>query len=211
MKRFTLLLCISPLIFSCADESMVTTPSITKLMNLKVGNYWIYDWYEINTSTGSVTALNKRDSIWIEKDTIINGRTCFIRKGGLLGSKTIRKSVLFDSLNSIYSFPDREMRLTRDESIISTVFFGSEDNPLAIGYYSIDNTKVPIEVPAGNFASINFRGRIEPQQPDYPYGVRYNDNFYTDNIGLTKLRTYNYSSPNDVEMRLVRYGTSTLK
>jgi hypothetical protein len=45
-----------------------------------------------------------------------------------------------------------------------------------MGYYSIDKNEVAVEVPAGKFQAINFRGRVESQQPGYSYGIRYNDN-----------------------------------
>jgi hypothetical protein len=154
---------------------------------------------------------NKRDSIIIEKDSIINDRTYYVKSNNYLGNALKSKTLVFDSLSTIYTYPNREIVLTLTKSMEVTKKIGPKDNPIAIGYYSIEDSKVNIQVPAGTFQSLNFRGRIESQQSDYPYGIRYNDNFSSENIGLVKVRTYNYSSPNDLEMRLLRHGRINLK
>jgi hypothetical protein len=207
MKNLVLLLAVLLLLISCENESVTPNNPIANLMNLKVGNYWVYDWYEIDATNGNATNLNKRDSLIIVKDTIISGRTYFIKRGNFFGNSQQIKTLLFDSINSIFSFPDKEIVLTLNRSLVIIRDFGSKANPIAIGYYSLDDKNVSIQVPAGNFQSINFRGRIEPQYASYPYGIRYNDNFYADNVGLIKVRTQLYSSPNDIEMRLVKHGS----
>jgi hypothetical protein len=180
-------------------------------MNLKVGNYWVYDWYEINLTNGDVSNLSKRDSIVIEKDSVVADRTYYIKSSNLFGSSVRKKTVLFDSLNTIYSFPEREIILTLDKSVNYTRNFGTKQALIAVGYYSLDNSIVSVNVPAGTFQSINFKGRIESQEPNYQYGIRYNDNYYSDKVGLVKMRTQIYSAPNDIEMRLVRHGSIGLK
>ncbi len=207
MKNLIPFFAILAIATSCSNEQITPTNPIINLMNLKVGNYWVYDWYEIDITNGNTTNLKKRDSTIIEKDTVINGRTCFIEKGNYYGNKQMTRQIIFDSINSIYTFPDKEVILTLDKTSIVAKNFGFKENPIAIGYYSLDDNRVSIQVPAGNFQSINFRGRIEPQQPDYLYGIRYNDNYYADNVGLTKIRTQFYSLPNDLEMRLAKYGS----
>lgn len=192
------------LFLSCNNENVKPSNPALQMMNLRVGNYWVYDWYSIDETNNSLI-LKKRDSIFIEKDTIINGRPYYIKKE-IYGNQQITKSILFGSISSIYSFPESKVVFTLDKSLSVTQNFGSETNPSAIGYYSVDDNEIPIEVPAGNFQAMNFRGRIEPQQPGYPYGVRYNDNYYVNNVGLVKMRTQFYSSPTDTGMRLVRYG-----
>jgi hypothetical protein len=207
MKNLILFSVFLVIIISCSKEQITATNPINNLMNLKVGNYWVYDWYEIDANNGNTTNLQKRDSIIIAKDTVISGRTYFIKKGNYFGGKHVTNSIIFDSINSIYSFPYKEVMLTLNKSAIATKNFGVKGNPIAIGYYSLDDNKVLVQVPAGNFQSVNFKGRIEPQQPGYLYGIRYNDNYYSDNVGLIKIRTQIYSLPNDIEMRLVKYGS----
>ena len=206
MKRYFIVIAVSIIAISCDDENITSPSPIVNLMNLKVGNYWVYDWYEVNITSGVVTNLNKRDSIIIEKDSIINDRTYYVKSNNYLGNVLRSKTLVFDSLSTLYTYPDREIVLTLTKSMEVTKKIGPKDNPIAIGYYSIEDSRVNIQVPAGTFLSLNFRGRIESQQSDYPYGIRYNDNFYSENIGLVKVRTYNYSSPNDLEMRLLRHG-----
>lgn len=210
MRNYILLGLI--LIFiSCDNEPVTPSNPIINLMNLKAGNYWVYDWYEINLTNGDVSNLSKRDSIVIEKDSVVMDRTYFVKSSNLFGSSIRTKTVLFDSLNTIYSFPEREVILTFDKSVNYTKNFGTEEVLIAVGYYSLDNSSVSIDVPAGTFQSVNFKGRIESQEPNYQYGIRYNDNYYSDKVGLVKMRTQIYSSPNEIEMRLVRHGSTNLK
>jgi hypothetical protein len=209
--RNYILLGLILIVISCNREPVTPTNPIINLMNLKVGNYWVYDWYEINLTNGDVSNLSKRDSIVIEKDSVVADRTYYIKSSNLLGSSLRTKTVLFDSINTIYSFPEREIILTLDKSVNYTRNFGTEQVLIAVGYYSLDNSSVSINVPAGTFQSINFKGRIESQEPNYQYGIRYNDNYYSDKVGLVKMRTQIYSAPNDIEMRLVRHGSINLK
>lgn len=209
MRNYILLGLILILI-SCDNEPVTPTNPIINLVSLKVGNYWVYEWYEINPTNGDVSNLSKRDSIIIEKDSVVANRTYYIKSSNLFGSSLRTKTVLFDSLNTIYSFPEREVILTLDKSVNYTKNFRTEDVLIAVGYYSLDSSSASIDVPAGTFQSINFKGRIESQEPNYQYGIRYNDNYYSDKVGLVKMRTQIYSAPNDIEMRLVRYGSINL-
>lgn len=43
---------------------------------LKTGNYWIYQRYDVDTN-GVETPLNEFDSCYVEKDTLIGGKTYF--------------------------------------------------------------------------------------------------------------------------------------
>lgn len=171
-------------------------------MNLRVGNYWVYDWFEIDLNNNA-TLLDRTDSVIIEKDTIINNKSYFVKKS-FYGSPLMTRTILFDSMNS---YPDKKVIFTLDKSLMITQNLGPETKPTLIGYYAIDDTETSVEVPAGSFQSINFKGRIEPQDGDYPYGVRYNDNYYSKNIGLIKVATQLYSSPNNLELRLTKFGS----
>jgi len=78
MKNTTLLLLAfvsSTLFIGCFKENQesVVYPDFAML---KVGNYWIYQYFDID-SLGNATATNTYDSCYVEKDTTINGKTYF--------------------------------------------------------------------------------------------------------------------------------------
>ena len=207
MKTYSLLIgAISLILLSgCSKNDDVSPITVMDYANLHVGNYWVYEWYEIDP-LGNTTIFNKRDSIYIKKDTLIAGREYFIRTGTFLESE--RTTILFDSANSIYLYPSREVLFTYDFDLKYTQTYGPEDNSIAIASYSLSRDYFVIEVPAGPFACINYEGVIEPLDPDYEYGDRVNSNYYARDVGLVSMRTQFYSSPNDLEMRLVKYGTN---
>lgn len=171
--------------------------------NLEIGNYWVYDWYAIG-SNGIESSFNKRDSIYIEGDTTIYNRTYLIRSGTFLGN--IKRELLFDSANSIFQYPSRTLLFTLDESIETTVNFGPDESPIATGVYSLDENAISITVPAGEFECLNYGGLIEPLEENYPYGIRTNSNLYSEGTGLILMQTQFYSSPDNLEMRLVKSG-----
>ncbi len=144
------------------------------------------------------------------QDTIINGQTIFRLKVKILWARPIVRSYnFFDSANSIYSYPDRQVRLTLDQSKEFSVQIGiTDDNhSLATVYYSIDTEPITVNVPPGNYATINNKGRVEPNQTDYPLGIRTLNNYYSKGTGLIKKTCYMYSSPATLEMRLVKTGS----
>jgi hypothetical protein len=113
---------------------------------------------------------------------------------------------LFDSVQTLFDFPDRTAEFSLDMSADFKKKIGPEDEPLAIGYYTYKRSPQIVRVPAGEFTAVNFQGRIESQDPGYLYGIRYHDNFYVQNTGLVKMVTYFYNSPDRLEMRLMRQG-----
>ncbi|MEQ8715923.1 MAG: hypothetical protein RIC80_23115 [Cyclobacteriaceae bacterium] len=189
--------------YACSDEELPPTTSVIEFTNLKVGNYWVYDWYEI-TPDGQASPFNLKDSLTIEGDTLISGRRYLIRTGTFLGN--LRRELVFDSANSLYTYPSRELIFTLDTSLEITKNFGPEENIIAVGTYSLENTPTIVDVPAGLFECLTYAGTIESLQSGYLYGTRHNDHQYSSTIGLVSMRTYYHSSPNDLEMRLVKYG-----
>jgi hypothetical protein len=80
MKYLIILFVLSILFASCKknDPNPVTpiesNVTVANYMPLSVGNYWIYEFYSAD-STLNFTDQNTIDSIYVEKDTLINGQT----------------------------------------------------------------------------------------------------------------------------------------
>ncbi|HMT29637.1 MAG TPA: hypothetical protein PKD91_10190, partial [Bacteroidia bacterium] len=73
-----ILSCLSLLVISCKDDDdPAPTPTVyDNYAQLKVGNYWIYQHYDVDSS-GNATSTSVYDSCYVEKDTIINNLTYF--------------------------------------------------------------------------------------------------------------------------------------
>lgn len=202
-------LCLLIIISSCSsEEEIVLVEQVNDFTMLEVGNYWIYEWYEIEPN-GVTTILDRSDTVYISGVINTGDKELFLREATFLGSA--RQSYLFDSANMIFTFPEREIYLTLDNSIEQRKILGFADDPIATVIYSLEEGSDYVEVPAGRFECINFKGVIQPLREDYPHGERYNFNHYSEKVGLVSMRTQFYNSPNDIEMRLVSYGKSESK
>lgn len=177
--------------------------TVSEYSQLEVGNYWIYDWYEVHPD-GSETPMELRDTLQVEADTLIEGRTMFIRTGTFMGQP--RREILYDSISHLLTYPERLPIFVFDSSQEFIRNFGPVDAPISVGTYRQKTTVETIEVPAGVFDCINFQGTIESLELDYPHGTRFNNNLYARDVGLVQLTTQFYSQPSDLEMRLVDFG-----
>ncbi len=77
MKNIFLPILLLLILSACQKDDEGITPPIASNLNysqLKVGNYWIYERYRLDTN-GVETSLNITDSSYIEKDTVINSKT----------------------------------------------------------------------------------------------------------------------------------------
>lgn len=192
------------LMASCSDdEPDVQLRLISDFSQLEVGNYWVYDWYEVQPD-GSESLMDLRDTLRIETDTLIEGRTMFIRTGTFMGQA--RREILYDSISQLLTYPDRLALFIIDSNLEFTRNFGPVDSPVSVGTYQLNSLIETLEVPAGEFNCLNFQGTIESLELDYPYGTRFNNNLYSRGVGLVKLTTQFYSQPNDLEMRLIDFG-----
>ena len=71
------------LISSCKKEEDVIEQPTTKSVDytpLTVGNFWVYENYSIDT-LGNETVLIQKDSIVVDRDTVIGSYTYFILEG----------------------------------------------------------------------------------------------------------------------------------
>ena len=167
MKKISFLFVLtlsSILINSCKkdkDESSAPepSPSYSNYSQLKVGNYWVYQQFEVDTN-GIATALPKLDSCFVEKDSMINGLTYY----KLVKPKpftTNQKEVFFerDSLHYLVSLGGPILFSSQDfSSIFSTSYikFGPGDTVCRIEQQMADKNQV-VSTPAGNFSSLNFK------------------------------------------------------
>ena len=79
----TIFLFMSVLIASCSkcdDEMPATQQSDPNYFPLSQGSYWVYDWVKIDT-LGNESSFNRRDSIYVAGDTLINNQNYKVLKG----------------------------------------------------------------------------------------------------------------------------------
>jgi len=205
MKRVLLLiLAIGMISASCkkddSDENSTPLPT-PDFMQLKVGNFWVYQWYNIDSS-GNENMMAKLDSSIITTDTLIGGMTYF-------------KKLYVQDENYIEYLRDSNGYLVEHKGMVkfsdhdfTKVLCIVEIIPnLATIEYQMANKDSLISISLGTYPTYDYRGTVYPLNPQYPYGINYTHNFYADGMGLIKTSNYYFSNPNlRVERRLVRYG-----
>lgn len=168
---------------------------------LAIGNYWIYRTHIFSTEREQISTTT--DSVWIEKDTIVNKKRCFIERSTAYWPL---KKILLDSAGSIVSEIVGIKELIFSSNLKDTLL---KQTP----YYrlNVDKDK-EIQVLAGTFSTINC---ILLYKVDKESGIThehplYNADFmiieqllYANNVGLVK--DVSYYVGNTIEKRLERY------
>lgn len=170
-------------------------PPASDFIPLNVGNYWIMEEHEVDTS-GTDMKTGVTDSIYISDRKVQNGYTYYgihSRNGTIY---------LRDSGNHTY--------LDNDSLYFSTATLGDtlRRNTDSIGrtaYYMVDEN-FAITVPAGTFISYTVEGRVQVQAIT---GISFNPRYSRESFGLKtgplQKRYFNVRKPGYYEMRLVRY------
>lgn len=205
MKRVLFLILITGMIsISCKKDDPEEDPTplpTADYMQLKVGNYWVYQWYNVDSS-GNANPIATSDSSIITADTLIVGRTYFkkliVQNENFVEFLRDSNGYLVDHMRMV-RFSDHDFtKILRVEEIVPDV---------ATIEYQMANQDYLISIPLGTYPTYNFRGTVSPMDPQYPFGINYTHNFYADGMGLIKTSSYYFSNPNlRVERRLIRHG-----
>ena len=207
MKRIFFILSLILLIYSCKKDVAIpsvknNTPPSPQIQSsedyypLKKGNWWVYDYYQMNTSSGT-EQFDHRDSVYIVGDTIINGYRYAYQKN------TYQNGWLYLRDSSGYMLTiGGERILFSSTNFTDTLYIYNPAYPFTV-YSKMIHTDTLISTPVGSFHSIS-RGYI----------WRYNNQplpkneylFFGRGIGLTQYCHWYY--PNcvgKIEGRLVKY------
>jgi len=215
MKVINLLMVAIVLLASCEkedDASSTNTPEnqlkITH-MPLSVGNYWVYQYYKIDTN-GTETELTKQDSVYVIGDTIINNNT-YIALGSVIISQPnsiVNYSFYRDSIG--YLVNNRGVILFSETNFTDTLQVDVslyEGDTTYMVSWMMENYNNTISLPIGVFDNIlNYKGTlclgINPNNVENP---RFQNNYYSDNIGIIQENYYYLNGSDSFEKRLINY------
>ncbi|MCE4564769.1 hypothetical protein INQ51_10650 [Maribellus sp. CM-23] len=200
------------LVISCRkDDSNPPAPMQTaNYLPLTVGNYWIYQHYKID-SLGNETALSYTDSIVVARDTMINNNQYFVLEGtnypysqnewGIIDIVRDSSGFIVDNIGNIsFSSDNFEDILASKTEVIN-------NDTIYTLTFRMEEPDITVSVPAGEFEVLNFKGTLitfpKIKQISNP---RYENNYYSKNVGKI-LGNYHYiSQPSVYEKRLIRYN-----
>jgi len=214
MKKFSFIIITTALLlsfFSCKDDNENEDENqYPAYSQLKVGNYWVYEIYRID-STGAETLLEIQDSCYVEKDTLINNTKYFKVVKSYPYSK-VWESVSYqrDSLHYIVDSNGEILFSSKDFSNV----FRKEYILTTEGGDTICEVITKMEdmlfVVRSSTATYYAYGAVEQYKmfPDWEQAgnPRYRYFMYSENIGLVcETQPLFSADPNVYERRLIRY------
>lgn len=216
---FTTLLISGLLSCNNDDDLQPQFAANNNYMPLKVGNYWVYEHYEIDSS-GRETLLPTRDSLSISGDTMIRGNLYYIFQPTSY-NLSLRSGAEYLRDSSGYLITDKGEILFSDNNFIDVLLDSIKLNSTAqsqtdtlftLEYKMESSNSSSVSVPAGSFQALNYQGTsvFYYEAANVPREVikRFRNNYYSNNIGKV-LESYHYGSYSarhqTFERRLVRY------
>lgn len=182
----------------------VAEEKVTDYFPLTVGNYWIYQLFEADTSMVPV-ATGDFDSMYVEKDTIVNGNS--FKK--VSNSYLYETSLLRDSADFLVNELGQK-RFTHRQFTETLYEYRLDDDTRFVVSATMSQRDSTFAVPAGGFVSKSVLGNITTSD-DVPawQKSRSFSTAYSKNIGLVyRLAVWVYS-PRYIEWRLVRFNVKT--
>lgn len=205
MKRVVLLVVIATMIsVSCKkndSENELKSVQTSDYMQLKIGNYWVYEKYTIDSAGVENPVWGEADSSIITGDTMINDMKYFKK----FSVNNENMSFLRDSSGYLVNLEGEVLFSENDFSNIIRI--DTVGPGLAYIEYMMHNEDSSVSVPIGTYPVIEMRGKVISLDPQYPHGINYTHYFYSDGIGLIKSSYYFYSAPHlRMERRLISFG-----
>jgi len=195
-------------------DTPVNTKHYDDYMALRPGNYWVYNYYELDSINGEAHPEGAYDSVYVGRDTVINFRKyhrCIDVGFNIKGCTT---TYLRDSLSYTVNHAGYVMFSSED----FTNLFRSETNLPNPGCYDdMDGDTLQVTekmglrnettvVDAGTFTTSAFRRIHRYAAPFSPARIRSVDYRYAKNIGLVRQTVgIDQNGPTVFEKRLVRY------
>ncbi|MBA3900590.1 MAG: hypothetical protein H0X62_10330 [Bacteroidetes bacterium] len=202
---------IASMVYSCKkDKEEPIPPIIEKAPNhsqLSVGNYWIYQHFEIDTS-GNARPTNRFDRCYVEKDTLINRRIYSKVYRPYIGS-SLETFFLRDSMGCIVdSNGEIHFSALNFSKILNTTYGFAQENDTVckITRMMVDKNQAKT-TPAGTFTTMNALLTYD-MYPKYSNKgkTRYRDFLYADGVGVvSETLPFFVGNWNYTEARLVRY------
>jgi hypothetical protein len=178
---------------------------------LKVGNYWIYQEFLIDTS-GIETTNSIIDSVIINRDTIINLNKYYVFVGTF--HPFIYRDNIIDILrdssgyivNQHGTVQFAENDFTDNIAYRAVINIYNNNDTLLVTSFQMEKINNTITVPAGTFEVLNYKGTVVTSMntPGIKW-PRYTNSYYAKGVGKIVYTHFYVLSPVIYEKRLIRY------
>ena len=193
-------------IFSCKKEIVVQScesPITGSYFPMEIGSYWIYQWYEIDSSGTEELMNGKIDTVTIVKDTLIGTsiykkiqeKNSFLANSNVIKYRRDSLGFLIDPNDNIYF---------SSSNFTDTLKIINNNNFKII--YKMEVPTTPIETTAGIFDCLNFQGEMTPFLP-VDWSTQLINTYYSKGVGKVQENTFYFSSANTGQFhrRLIEY------
>ncbi|MEW5843586.1 MAG: hypothetical protein AB1775_10025 [Bacteroidota bacterium] len=203
MKRTVVFLSMILLLTYCKstiDEPNIPIDKVISYFPLSVGNYWVYKIYDAD-STLNFKDQNQIDSIYVQKDSLVNGNVYKVVRSSLLAQTWL----LRDSSNYIVMHDGKKLLTTNNTG---EILYWEHYNAMGLTFslsYKMKSSDSVSNVPLGNFPSKYVVGTLVCDTANPQYKDRKVFSAYTKNIGLVCKRMAFLISKDYLEERLIRY------
>ena len=205
MKKYLLLLLLPIAIHSCRKDKVVVNNNsniqntmASDYLQLKVGNYWIYEVSQFNSTS--------IDSTTVTRDSIIRNNKYAVLEGHDFRRDWVILNILRDSSNYIINH-NGEIQFALDnfvDTLHERYIRDGSNNLFASISYKMFKTATPINVPAGEFDNtLNYRGEIFYHDNR---NKKYNQYYYSKKIGLIQTIEPYSNGTDKFEKKLIRYN-----
>lgn len=198
--------------WACKDHFSVPSPVYDNYSNLKVGNYWIYDIFTLKAD-GTLIAQNKRDSVYVAKDTLIGTNTYFKLLYPDFPASQYTHQYLRDSLHYIVDHQGKILFSSenfKDVLFSKTLFIGGHPplDTLCFITAQMTDDNYPVNVPAGLFTTKNYKTIYQMSEKWAFNGTyRFLNARYAKDVGIVEETLPFYlGNPDYTVRRLKRYG-----
>lgn len=203
-----LFLCFCFVLFSCKKKKDETTTvngtpflSSNQYFPMAVGNYWIYQLVTIDTN-GVETIDPLLDSVYISKDSVINGKTYFEVTGMVFFQAPSWKRYYRDSLQFVVD--EFGTLIYAPEYFTDTMRFDTVPTTYT-SFQIMKHLDSLVTVPYGNFITSSAERTVN-LIPPYPWAnPRFTHTLFSQYTGVVNESRFFVSSPDYMEGRLVRY------
>ena len=170
---------------------------------MNVGSYWVYQWYEVDSSGTEKLLDGKVDTVTIVKDTLI-GASIFkkIQENNSFLIAPVLITYRRDSLGFLVN-PRNDVFFS-SSNFIDTLRINNNSNFKVI--FKMETPNAPIETTAGVFECLNFQGEITPFVP-VDWSTQLINTYYSKGVGKIQENTFYFSSAVRVQYqrRLIEY------
>jgi len=210
--RFSLaIIVLALLVFSCEKEEQTTPqtnsptlPEASAYWPMEIGNYWIYEIFEIDTN-GRETPTGRMDSLYISGTETINGTLYYHFEGDV---HLCLPDYLRDSSGYLTSSYGNVLFAPNDFSDTLGVDLQmlNETDTLYVGYSNMEKPSGKINLKAGSFEALLCRSKFHIHASGALLKHRELLEYRPPGVGVIKKQCASTINPITYEGRLVRYS-----